>query len=193
MRKLFVIFCLLIVNYSKAESPEWYSGVVVLKNKEILTGKVSVNQTHNLLLFQHGEKIMVYAAHKILSIRYFDEKANINRKFISIQRKKNQVNIHRLFELVLLGDISIIREPCSEFLYSEDEATGYRYYLRWREEIVPLRKFKSLFYSRLIGSSELLAGFIHQNKLNANYTSDIIKILQFHNIEQSGNVIVGNY
>lgn len=70
MRKI-LASCLLVIKFSHSQSTEWFQGAVVLNSKEILSGKISVNLVHDLLLFHQGDKVSVYRAQGIIIVNYF--------------------------------------------------------------------------------------------------------------------------
>lgn len=178
---LIIAFCLLTVNYSIAETIDWHSGVVVLRSNEVLNGELALHPQHDLVLFRQGEQVSVYPAHRILSVYYYDEKFNINRKFTSIQQYATSFANYRLFEIVLLGEISVVRRAMAAALASQDDAKEYHYYVRSGNDLVDARKFRSKLYNKLVESSGVLQQYVKEKKLDPASTADIILIADFYN------------
>lgn len=190
--KIILVCCLLTVNLGHAQSIEWFPGAVVLSSREILSGKFSVNLAHDLLLFQDGGKVSVYPAHEVERIHYYDQAANINRKFVSFRQRKNAMIIHRLFEVVVPGCVSVVRTCSLPLEKDPDNALAFRYYLTFEGEIVPICKFRSKLYPYLAGSSKALDSFIGENNLDINKTADVIRIVKFYNNGRSVQAVAGN-
>ncbi len=57
MRSKKIFFCLLFLNFQilSAQSLVWFEGSVVLSNCEVLVGKISMKDEHDLILFEQGE------------------------------------------------------------------------------------------------------------------------------------------
>ncbi|MEJ0030432.1 MAG: hypothetical protein WDO15_08715 [Bacteroidota bacterium] len=60
-------------------------------------------QSLELLLFRSAEGLSVLPAHKVSSFRYYDEKENINRMFMSVAS--------RYYERVVYGRLSVAEDP----------------------------------------------------------------------------------
>lgn len=190
---LIIVFCLLTVNYSIAESIEWHSGVVVLRSNEVLNGELALHPQHDLVLFRQGDQVSVYPAHRILSVYYYDAKFNINRKFTSIQQEATSFASFRLFEIVLMGEISVVRRAMPAALASLDDAKEYHYFVRSGNELVAARKFRSKVYHKLLESSAMLQQYIKEKKLDPASTADIIQIVDFYNQHQPSENAIARY
>lgn len=181
---LIIVLCLLTVNLFAAEAVRWYSGVVVLRSNEVLTGELSLEPAYDLVLFRCEEKVTVYRAHKILSVYYYDGKAGINRKFTSIQQTASGITSCRLFEIVVQGEISVLRRAAQASFVSEDDAEGYRYYFQSGDQVAGIRQFRTRLFSRLLQSSKMLRQYMYEKKLSPASTADIILIIDFYNRHQ---------
>jgi hypothetical protein len=178
------VFCLLFVNIVYGGTIRWHSGAVVLQSKKVVTGEVAVQLACNVILLREGAQVSVYPAHKILSAYYYDPEENINRKFISIN-KTNVVAATQLFEIVLSGNIQVLRKSINDDSTSEIvDAAQYKYFLYHDKEILAIRKFRTKFYAELARNSAL-AKFVHVNRLNPNSTADVLRIVDFYNKEFS--------
>jgi hypothetical protein len=169
-------------NMASAESPSWYEGSLVLATNEVKQGKISIQPAYDLVLFKSKDEFMVYPAHRISSIFYYDQKANINRKFISLeQHHAFAPKRYQLFEIVLMGDVRVLRRIVSAAADPKDEAKAYQYYLQHKEILLELHMFRNKLYPKLVSSSSILSNFIETNRLNPSDAADIIRIVEFYN------------
>lgn len=167
----------------------WHAGVIVLRSDEILSGELAMHTAQDVVLFRQGEQVSVYPAHKIQSVYYYDAAADINRKFIVIQQSSAAFSVHHLFEIVLLGEISVIRRVVSSTADLTDDAKGYHYYLQSGSDLIVLHKFQSKLYPRLLRESETLSDYIGENNLNAGLPADIIRIVAYYNRTRNANQV----
>jgi hypothetical protein len=181
--KRYFIFCLLLLNAVSLFAGEiaWHEGSVVLKTKEVLVGEVSIEPVYDLILHRVDGKVEVYSAHKIQSLHFYDEKANINRKFISL-RQAGLFNHHQLYEIVLWGEVSVYRKQKTWTGNSPSDADGFNYFLSYRDQLTDIHKFRDRVYPYLLESAgSLLSVFIDKNNLNPNLSASAITIVHFYN------------
>jgi hypothetical protein len=167
----------------------WHNGVIVLRSDEILSGELAMHPAHDIVLFRQGEAVSVYPAHKIKSVYYYDATADINRKFITLQQSSAAFPVHQLFEIVLLGEISVIRRVVSSTADPADDANGYRYYLQSGNDLIALHKFQTKLYPRLLQESGTLSGYIGENNLNPGLPADVIRIVAYYNRTRDANPV----
>jgi hypothetical protein len=195
--KIIFFIAIFMITYASdacAEIPSWYQGSLVLTTNEVKQGKISIQPAYDLVLFKSGEELMVYQAHKINALFYYDEKANINRKFISLEQHHTiALKSYRLFEIVLMGDVRVLRRIISATVDPKDDAGAYQYYLQHGEILLELHKFRNKLYPKLVSSSSILLNFIEMNKLNPSNAADIIRIVEFYNkTRNSMDVVASN-
>jgi hypothetical protein len=178
-----IFFCLLIVNFQhlQSQSLKWYDGAVVLASSKVLTGKISIDPIHHIILLQEGDVRTVYPAHKIQSLYFYDEASNINRRFISKKEQDVIRTRYQLLEIVLQGTVSVLRRQKMKAFHPSD-AFDFTYYIDYNNELVPLGKFNREIYPRLVSATGTrLKDFISQNKLRATNDVDSIRIIEFYN------------
>src|SRR5688572_11402532 len=109
MKKIFI--CLLILNFQvlRAQTLEWFDGSIVLSTGEVRVGTISPEASHDLILFQQGELRMVYPAHAIKAFYFYDKPADINRRYVSLKEQAGVQVRHALYEVVISGDVSVVR------------------------------------------------------------------------------------
>jgi hypothetical protein len=181
--KILVSIVLLALTFAvQAGTPEWYEGSVVLKSSEVLQGSLSVHPVYDMILFKSGDKpVAVYTADKIRSVYYYDPNSNINRKFVSVHQRVNAFAANHLYEIVLFGEIKVLRRIASGFADPQDDKNGYEYYVTKGEELIPFHKFRAEVYPQLINNSQALIRYMHVRKLSPNQQADIIRIVDFYN------------
>src|SRR5688500_8257638 len=110
MKKLIpFLICLLSVNILFASDPEWHQGAIVLQSDDVLRGQVAMHESHDLVLFQSDDGMMVLPAHKVRTVLFYDAASDINRKFVTVRRTENFRFQYRIFEVVISGDITVLR------------------------------------------------------------------------------------
>jgi hypothetical protein len=188
------VFVVSYTNVFSAESLSWYEGSLVLATSEVKQGKISIQPAYDLILFKSDDEFMVYPAHRVSSIFYYDQKANINRKFISLEQHHAFASkSYRLFEIVLMGDVRVLRRIVSAMADFKDDARAYQYYLQHEEILLELHKFRSKLYPKLVSKSSILSNFIETNRLNPSDAADIIRIVEFYNkARNSMDVVASN-
>lgn len=183
MKKL-LLFCFLSFNSMVfAKQTQWNEGVVVLKGAEVQQGDISVDVRFDLILFRRGDSVMVYPAHRIESFYYYDASANINRKFVSLPSRSNVFREHKLFEVVLRGDVSVLRKIKREILSNENpDGLNYHYFIKMKGVITTLGEFRRKVYPQLLTvSRDSILAFVHRERLNPSHADDAIRIIKFYN------------
>jgi len=181
VKKLF--FCLLLLNsqYLKSQSLNWYEGSVVLVSNKVLTGKISIEPIHDIILLQEGDLRTVYPAHKIQSLYFYDGTANINRRFISVKMEDERQAHCALFEIVLQGEVMLLRRQKIK-AFSLSDALDFTYHVKLKKELVPLSKFNRKIYPQLVSLNDTrLEDFVSKNRLGAINDVNSIRIIEFYN------------
>jgi len=182
--KQYLLFCLLLFNSIAlfAEENAWHEGSVVLKTNEVLLGEISVEPQYDLILYRSNGKVEVYPSHRIHSVYFFDEDANINRKFISLKQGDGFFNHHQLYEIVVWGEVNMYRKQKTLTGNHPLDAEGFNYFISNRDKLIPLHKFRSSVYPYLLESAgSQLSVFMDKNNLNPNLPANAIIIIQFYN------------
>ncbi|MBL7858595.1 MAG: hypothetical protein JNM57_12975 [Cyclobacteriaceae bacterium] len=188
MRILFFLL-ILFTNSLEASPVKWFAGSLVLNDGAVRVGEMAVKGEFDIVLFREGELVTVYAAHRIQSLNIYDRQASINRKFISISDTLEAVVQHRLYEIVLRGEISVWRRQ-RELSPGIDDRLDFNYYVFWNNTTIPLSKFRTRIFPKLMNiASTQLTGFMHQQKLNSNRASDAIRIIEFYNHQETFSTI----
>lgn len=169
-----------------SQDPEWHEGSVVLTTREVLKGKINLHELYDVVTLNNGDDMKVFPANRIHSVYFYDAKANINRKFTSIQHSSHGAfSSYQIFEVVLSGEIRVLRRLKSNLSDPSDDASGYHYYYQIRHEIVALHKFKSKAFPIMVRTCESLLPYVEQNKLNPTFSADVIRIIDFYNKTQA--------
>jgi len=178
-----LFFCLLLFNFYNAQSQslKWHDGSVVLSSNHVVRGKISIEPFLDVILVEDNNTRTVYAAHKVSSLYFYDEAANINRRFISIQEQNSHHTNYQFFEVVVYGEVSVLRRQKVKALRPSD-ALDFVYYTRYNEDVVLLRKFGKKVFPRLQAASDSrLDDFIADNHLKAHTDPNSIRIVEYYN------------
>jgi hypothetical protein len=162
----------------------WHQGSIVLSSDSVLTGKLSVEEKYDIVLFSCEGRVDVYPAHKVRSVFFYDTEENINRKFISIQQKQLQRSFFRLYEIVILGEISLLRRSIFEDKGSnaDHDGNGFQYLVRYQNKLTSLKQFRSKIYPDIkISAINDFEQYVRRNRLNPNIAASAIRIIQYYN------------
>ena len=192
MKKIF--FCLLLVNSltTKAQSLKWYDGSVVLTTGDVIIGKMVVEPSLNVLLVEQNNIRAVYPAHKIKSLYYYDDSSDINRRFISLRDKSTLYNHYQLFEIVVQGEVSVLRKQETKYLKPSD-ALDFTYYVAYCDDVMLLKKFGKKVYPQLNSSMETLDDFVSSNHLRQYDSSNSITIIEYYNRQLRADMITAKH
>jgi len=177
---------------AQASPPSWLQGSLVLHTHQVLTGEVSIEARHDVVLFRQNGHVEVYTAHKVSAVYYYDPAANVNRKFVSLASTSSYRPVYRLYEVVLSGEVNLLRhERLATARFTNHEVQGFQYVVRFRDTIIALRKFRSRIYPELLRTQpESLARFVKDNHLNPSEPAAAIRIMQHYNTLVAGDYAV---
>lgn len=197
MRIVFTI-CFLALSMSlSAGKLAWHKGWVVLANKDqVIAGEISLESTHDLILFRTSESATVYPAHKLKSFQYFDEEANITRKFVSLKDNHGVVRSHHLYEYVVRGTFSVLRKVKGGLVKggTYNEQRNFDYFVFYRNNLVSLSKFRTHVYPEMLSSNrDEVLSYVHRNNLDVNLPGNAITIIKYFNTEVGYSALAANY
>ncbi len=182
MKKIF--FCLLFINFQilNAQSLVWFEGSLVLATCEVLVGKISIKDDHDLILFEQEEKRTVYPAHKIRSLYFYDRGSNINRRYLSLKEDYGVRSSHHLYEVVVTGKVDVLRKKKRSAFSEHPSELDFNYFIRYNDDLIALRKFKKKVFPQLRSDPDTrLENFITANKLRADLPTNAIRIIEYYN------------
>jgi hypothetical protein len=162
------------------DSPEWYRGSIVLSNEEVITGEVAIHAKQDVVLFRNEGMLTVYPAHKIQKVFFYDQRADINRKFVSLVSDGYGYHQFKIYEIVLYGEVTVLRK---EKKFSDwDSPKDFNYFILQNQKIVPIKYFKRKIFPSLIAKDQFaVVSFVNDEKLNPNSLADIIQIIAYYN------------
>lgn len=183
MRILYM--CLLFVNFnttSLVAEIVWHKGSIVLQTKEVLVGELSVDPLHQIVLIkQADETVSVFSPDKIIQICFYDEAANINRRYITHQTNAFPARFS-LLEVVLAGEVIVLRSQKTGTTWSNSDRDDFDYVIIFQERLFPLRQFRTKVFPALQEKHGMkLESFIQRNRFSVNEPADCIGIIQFYN------------
>lgn len=177
VKSIFLFLVLVSINCLATKTPTWYDGSLVLADDEVVVGKITVHESHNLVLVQSGQKAVVYPAYKVHSIFIYDSRANINRKYVSLANSLQNFKTYKLYEIVLRGELTLLRK---EKPLSGGSAVDFNYYILDNGKILSLKQFRSKIFPSLANQKEFLE-FMRKEDLNPNVSADVVRLIQFYN------------
>jgi hypothetical protein len=180
VRITFTILAITSLISSYAADIVWHRGSLVLANREVRTGRLALHAEYDLVLMKNGSQVIVYPAHKLSALYFYDSAANINRKFQVIQAGEH-ISQKRLFEIVVSGKAKILRHARANTARSEDHVADYHYFVSTDEELMPISKFRENLFEKFVSLKPELAQFVNVKKLNPNNTKDVFEIVMFYN------------
>jgi len=154
----------------------------VLSTCEVLVGKISIKDEHDLILFERDEKRTVYPAHKIRSLYFYDRGRNINRRYLSLKEDNGVRSTDHLYEIVVTGKVDVLRRKKTSAFSEHPGELDFNYFVRYNDELLALRKFKKKVLPQLQSEPDTrLENFIAANKLRVDLPTGAIRIIEYYN------------
>lgn len=184
--RYFIAICLLVVTSAEIFADEWYQGAVVLKNNKTLRGEIAVKYDHDVILYRIASEVMVFPAHKVRSFYIYDALEESNRQFVSLQLSIGAATYHQFYELILDGDVGVVRRQRVVWYSIHLDETQYDYFINHNEQLTAINKFRRHVLPELVRSSQgNIAAFVREHKLNPSNKADILLIIDYFNQRQA--------
>lgn len=178
-----VVLLFLMTTFSFSSfAEEWYKGSVILKSKSVLRGEISVKHGYDVVFFRVSDQISVIPAFKIAYLNLYDEDLEAERRFVSLNIGVGAARTHQFFELMVDGEVTILRRQLTMWYSLHLDLTDYEYYVLYDEEIQGLHKFRKKVYPTLVENSNgALETYVRQNQLSPKTLEDIVDMSAFYN------------
>lgn len=170
-----------------ADSPDWMMGCIKLKNGTDKYGLVQPDLKREIVLFRESdrESMLVIPAASIISLTYFEGSAM--RKFRAVSQRDGACGFSCLFEILLDGEIQILRRPSVE-TGEQQVAPYFNVYIHHADGVTPIQFFNRRVLPSLVKSNDALRAFIRQHQLKGNTLKNTIKIVRFYNESHDGSI-----
>lgn len=189
MKRLLIVLCLFTASKLVA-APEWKEGSIVLQSLEVKVGQLSVDERYDIVLFQNGNRVDVFPAHKIRSVLYYDVQANLNRKFVSVNDDALHVRSASLYEIVVPGDVSVLRKLKGTPEKNLSDAHDYNYFVQCDGQIFPIQSFRTKVYPLLVmKAGAAFSSTVSCKRMDPNLSADAIRIIQFFNTLEAEDLL----
>lgn len=178
------MYCLLLLNFeiAFAQNISCVDGSLVMHNDEVLVGQMHVEEQYDLVLFQHQSTRMVYPAHLIKAFHFYDKKANVNRRYVSLSEPNRKRTEYHFYEVVVPGEITVLRRKKASAFSNHTDALDYNYFTHYNNLLLPLSKFASTIFPHLVtGADEIVERYILENRLKPYRAAGAIRIIEFYN------------
>lgn len=163
----------------------WFQGSIVTSStRVVLTGEIALEENFDLILFKQQGQVQVLNAHRLESVFFYDSLLQMNRKFISVRDESLLGSNFGLYEVVVTGEIKLIRHLKDYAAPSSSLVDDYVYYIHNLEQLVLLQFFSERVYADLVvRGGEHLKQYEKINRLNPHHADDAVKlIIQFNKI-----------
>jgi hypothetical protein len=182
LRKIFICFLLFNFQNLTAQSLKWFEGSLVLSNCKVLVGKIALEPQHDLILFDDGISRDVYPAFRLKSFYFYDREADVNRRYISMQQKNNVRTAYQLYEVVVTGQVEVLRRQKENSVLVGSTELNFNYYIKYNESITPLKKFgRKVFPKMLAATDERLDKYVTDRRLKTYDMGNAIQIIEYYN------------
>jgi hypothetical protein len=189
-------------------SERWYEGIVVLEDREVLTGLVKINEVYDALQLKDDRKITCIPARQIEKLAIHDSELGAVRNFVVIPSAGKSINIHEFYEIIIKGEVKLLAKEKSyqnielaginitESLFPNavnEFANNKDFFFFDGKNLVALENFRNVVlpaFKRQFDSD--ISDFINTNKINLNYPRDQIRILKYFNKLYEENKSIGN-
>ena len=177
------ILCIVAAMAAEAGSIDWHEGVLVLKNKEVHVGQLTIQPALNVILLQSDHGSAYYHFDQVDYLTFYDEVNKLSRKFLSVSFGEEIKPNYQLCEVVVAGQISVIRKPISTYVPAVEDVGSYDYFTLENEHIERLTQFRRKVIPSMEASSskERLKLFMRENGLDPNRNSDAIRLIEYYN------------
>lgn len=180
---LIFLFILTSLVANGRNSLQWNEAVVVLNDHEVLVGEVVIQPSFDIVLFKSGSERTYFPVSKISYINMREEGVNVPRKFVTQVDKENGRSVVRLYEVVLQGELSVLRKSNGKSLPNFEDAHSFDYFVKENTSVVKLADFKKKIYPKIerYYSEKNLTQYLRREHLDPSSPADAIKLIDMYN------------
>lgn len=199
----------MLIAFSALADNEWFDGVVVLKDDQVLIGQVKHNSQLNIVQVKDDEKMKTFSAYQVAKFSFNDTQLGFIRRFVSVPYEQESKNFSdAFFEVIIQGEIRLLRRAKayvngdvaneSQEVYNVNgytinnfqyqHAMSFDYFFQVDGQVVPSDKFKRMLLPDIRDSyNNAVAQFIDDNHLNIHKIYDQVLIIRYYNKIYSSN------
>ena len=122
----------------------------------------------------------VFNAHQVKEVYYYDERKNVNRRFLALCGNSPGHHDDTFYEVVLQGEAFLLRRQKLRTRHPK-EAADYDYYTLFRDELFSLRRFSRVVYPAMADELTSLEEFKRNNLLYPANVIDAIQLVEYYN------------
>lgn len=202
MKIRLLFFAALLMTFSSSlhaqlsnRNTEWYSGIVILNNNDIVKGDLSYNFSHDLVMCREGETIKTFTPHQVNSFKYFNEETEVFHEFITLSNDIHPKFQQKAFyEVVLEGDINYVRKRNRFPAYNAKEGylstpnarlnehkVCYEYFVQYDNALIKSRRFKQEVLPMMKSKEQSIQAFMKEKQLKPYNIGDQIELVEYYN------------
>lgn len=197
--KFFTILIAIAFSHSicwsqSADLSPWFTGNVQLKSDHVIAGRIHFNPDMNIIVVDNHNRLKAYNAYQVKQFCIYDSASQLQRFFKSFQSSVHKRNKFDFFEVVVSGDIKLLRQekkyliPSQDFHYffsGDFETFGYKkyfsYYLLKDEQWVKVKNFKKQIQKLTKDYSEVISEYIEQKDLKLLSLKSQVHLISYYN------------
>lgn len=197
-----LLFLSSLCSSLKAEDG-WHSGVVVLKNHEVINGELKHDWRHNVIQVKRDDRTEAYSAFQVALFYFHDERLKAVRKYVSLPYEaRPHAFVDVFFEEVVRGEISMLRKenpgynwnqqapdrdiytPSGKIIddYNYHYALSFDYFYSVKGRLMPMEDFREEFMASLSHTEvDRINHFIAENSIDLSKVADQVRVIRFYN------------
>jgi hypothetical protein len=112
-----------------------------------------------------------------------DNDVRFPRKFLSLQQEEHGRLVNKLYEVVLQGELSVIRKPRGTSLPHTNDVHSYDYFIKDNATIIRFSDFRKRILPVIESyySPKPLMKFLNEEQINPSLPSDVIRLIDIYN------------
>ena len=145
------------------------------------TGQLAIQLAYDIVLLKVNDRVQVYPAHAVESVHFYDERENINRKFLSLAQP-DQYARPALYEVVVRGEVAVLRRAKDYINTRVSEQDAFDFFLWHDASLIPLNRFRDKIYPMMLARHQTaMTTYKTERDINPNNPADAIRLIKFYN------------
>jgi hypothetical protein len=176
---LFLLIALSSIPSRSQSNQSWTKGSIVLSTNQVLVGEIMVHLDYHTLVFRSSNHFEVFPSYKVKSFRYYDDKQNINRQFMTLGVSPKAMAT--FYEIVVKGQYSIVRSLTRYHSGGVNDKEDYSYFILHERNLIPIRQFKKKVFPELVNARPQLNQWLAAERLDLNTEKAAILMIKEFN------------